>query len=102
MDKEKFFQSTALPVSTVEVEGWGEISIQSLTLDQRLDIPEWFDKLGNAEASYKIVAKGVVDFDDEDLPRIRVMDPEIISQIVDGILTLSHLGDEAVNEAKNV
>lgn len=102
MDKAKFFAQNGLPTDSVIIDGWGEVPIQSLTLDERLSIPERFDKDGNAETSYWIMMKGVVGMDEEDLPSIRRTDPEVISEIVSGILSLSHLGETEVDDAKNV
>lgn len=101
MDKQQFFKDNALPVGSVPVDGWGDVPIRSLTLDQRLLLPEKFREIGNGETSYWIVVAGVVDFSDEDLPDIRNTNPSVISQLVEEILSLSGYGDEETGEAKN-
>lgn len=99
MDKTGFFAATKLPTGVVEVDGFGDIEISSLTLTQRMDIPKKFEELGQAETSAWLVATGVVGFSDDDLPNIREMDPKAVDKISDAVLILSGLAIEA--DAKN-
>jgi len=101
MDKQQFFKANALPTDSVSIEGWGDVPIQSLTLDQRLLLPEKFREIGNGETSYWIMAVGVVGFDDDDIPNIRNTDPKIVTEVVEAILALSGYGDDEEDEAKN-
>jgi hypothetical protein len=100
MDKQQFFKANAIPTGSVILDEWGEVPIQSLTLDQRLALPEKFREIGNGETSYWIMSVGVIGFDADDLPSIRNTDPKIVSQIVEAILELSGYGDEETDDAK--
>lgn len=97
MDKDAFFAAAALPRGTVELPGFGVVQIQSLTMAERLEMPERFREDAGKTAAW-IVARGVDGLDDDDIPDIMRMDPDAIDKVGDAILKLSGLGGE--DEAK--
>ena len=100
MNKAEFFAATARPSTKVDVAGFGQVSISSLTLSQRMELNGKI-KVDQGEAFAWIVAQGVDDLTVDDLESIRVMDSEMLQTLASEILELSGLGDDAVDDAKN-
>lgn len=100
IDKSAFFSATSRPTGVCHVEPFGSVPIQSLSMAQRMELPERIDA-GQADALAWIVLQGVQGFDDDDLPAVANMAPEAMQTIVDAVLRLSGLSDEAFDAAKN-
>lgn len=100
MDKAHFFAAAARPSQTVEVDGFGTLTVRGLSFDQRLALPERYRKLKN-DAVYWIVCQGVDGLGDDDLEAVRELDPNLLAQLQDLILALSGLTVDAETAEKN-
>ena len=101
MNKQKFFKATERKTKKISVEGFGEVSISSITLEQRLEELPKRIKAGHADTMRWVVVQGVDGLDDSDLTAVAGMDSGVIEAIASEIFALSGMSGDAVDSAKN-
>lgn len=103
MDRQRFFQAAKRPTKTVRVEGYGDIQISSLTVAERLDLIGRLQD-DEAEALAWVVCCGVDGLDpamSTDMSDVRGMDPDVLQTLSGEVLSLSGLGSDEEDDAKN-
>lgn len=91
MDKQAFFEATKIPVGRIEIEGFGEVAVRSLTLSERVSLVDRYKE--DASAATIWVCKNGLGFADEDLPQLEQTSPEVLEQVAAEVLRLAGVGE---------
>lgn len=97
LDKTKLFNAAARPTSTVQVDGYGDVLVEALTLAQNIQLVDR-NREDPAAALAWVVCNGVVGLSQDDMDSVAGMDVAVLQRLSTAILGLTG-GD--VDEAKN-
>jgi hypothetical protein len=102
MSKQAFFDAvSALPRRTVEVAGYGAVTVRELTVAEYL---AFHAARGTPDAPAVLIRHAVIDaegnplFDDTDLPRLKQLPATVAGALAKAASELSGLGDEGTRK----